>query len=498
MSTAPPLDDTLYVALGPHLFSYDNFACLRPVSPPAGCPAPGGAPEAAPGLPLLAATAANIFQLASPPPTCGAPLLPPAPRRSITSLRASASRGVFFTDGEGGAVWWAPAPGGSAGGEPRAPPRPLLQDGGPDLITGARAGLALWGGHLYYGAAGRSAWPGESAEGALRFRGVLRAGLDGGGPGVFFRYGAGGDTAFWSVARLAAAGEELAWTELRAPPSRPPAVWAVQRTRLGGGAANGSVTPATSFLGEAAGPEAAQAAGDGALGGVVWASAGAAVAAFSAGPVRGMPFFSLDFAQSGVAGAVTGLAFAQGSAACGYRFSYDAPGGGGGSMGNDLFCAPRSRVVVPGAQCAMEAVVAAVASSGWATPLLAVAGLMAVALCAWVARCFAARCGCTGVSLRARCVNACCGNCFSGMAPRSTRSAGAFTLVPEEAASASGGPGSGEAAPRVAEEWAVEVELGGVGEEKAAVKPRPQPLRLLASRGARGGRGRKLSSGSIL
>jgi hypothetical protein len=482
-----PLDDSLFIATGAQLWLYDNFFCLRALSPASpACGAPFVALDFVHGAPgtLLAATALNIFALAAPDPaspSCGAPLLPASPSRAITAVRGTPTSGVFFT--EGGGVWVTPP---LASTRPMVP-RLLLGNGvGGDLITGARAGLALWGErYLYYGAAGTSGWPGDNALSS--FRGVLRAGLDGAAPAVFFHYASNSDVLHWAPGRLASAGGNVAWSELRNVPDKPPPVFAVQRTLLGG---NASVTVVTSYLcevpGSASGGEVSVAGDDGGVGGggVLWTACGRAVAAWLAGPKREPPLVELNFANAppGSAAAaappVTALAFAPGSAYCGHRFSYAQPADGA------LLCAPRPRLM-PRAECLLADPVAAVRLLPlWATALLVVVALLVAAGCAlgaWRAgrSCCRAACGCCAAGA------VCCAR--RGNAPPNERIEMATLVAVERGA-------GGEDVSRREKAWE---EVSDVGENAAVVDiaPRPAlpPLRLLSNRG----KGRKLSgSGS--
>lgn len=376
-----PLDDSLYIATGRILWVYDQFFCARQLSPAAHCPAPFVSLDYVRGVPgtLLAATALNIFELPAPDPaspSCGSPLLPASPLRAITAVRGAPSSGVFFT--EGGSVWVTPPL--SSAARPLAPRLLLGNSVGGDRITGVRSGLALWGErYLYYGAAGESAWPGDDSP--RTFRGVLRAGQDGAAPSVFFHYASSGDVLHWTPQRLAAAGGDVAWSELRAAPGKPPPVFAVQRTLLGG---NAPVTVATSYLCEApVGGEGASLAGDDGGGGVVWTACGRGVAAFAAGPARAPPLAQLSFAAeppgtpAGDAPPVTAFAFAPGATYCGHRFSYAQP------ADSALVCGPRPRVW-PHAGCALsDPAAAARALPPWGVALVAVGALLALLCCGW-------------------------------------------------------------------------------------------------------------------
>lgn len=383
----PPLDATLYLAAGPRLYSYDNYQCLLEVTPQGGCPAPFVALDySSPALlglgqaltpSLYAASAAQVYAHPADPaaPACGAPQLPPDAARAITSLRAAAA-GLYYVDRS--AVYFA--------GWGLAPVA-LVQDGAPGAgFEGVRSGLALWGGSgagaatLFYGAAG--------TLGGERFRGVLAARADTGAgfPEAFFRYSNNASQASsrFSPSRLALVGGTLAWTEVRAsadPGGLPSA--AVQATALTPPASHGSVNAVVTQGEFPLGLPPLSAAGDagpaGATGGgALWWSLGPAVSAVAAGPVRvKAPLFSLDL---GALGAVTGLAFARGSPACGYAFAYSP------AQAPPLQCAPQPRAPVSLAcRVAPPAVVDAVVAAPWplalGVALGAAAALGALVLC---------------------------------------------------------------------------------------------------------------------
>jgi hypothetical protein len=304
---------------------------------------------------------------------------------------------------------------------------------------------------------------------------------------VFFHYASNSDVLHWAPGRLASAGGNVAWSELRNVPDKPPPVFAVQRTLLGG---NASVTVVTSYLcevpGSASGGEVSVAGDDGGFGGggVLWTACGRAVAAWLAGPKREPPLVELNFANAppGSAAAaappVTALAFAPGSAYCGHRFSYAQPADGA------LLCAPRPRLM-PRAECLLADPVAAVRLLPlWATALLVVVALLVAAGCAlgaWRAgrSCCRAACGCCAAGA------VCCAR--RGNAPPNERIEMATLVAVERGA-------GGEDVSRREKAWE---EVSDVGENAAVVDiaPRPAlpPLRLLSNRG----KGRKLSgSGS--
>jgi len=340
-TTSGPLDATVYLATGARLWAYDNFYCLRELSPPGGCPSAFTSLEFSEGW-LFGSTEDNIFSLSADPAaaSCGTALLVPT-RRAITGVRATGSA-LYFTDG--GVLFVLPRPQSRLAPPQTAAPRPLLQPGA-DLLQGQRLGLAVWqeAGVLFYGARGEF-------NGTPGFKGILAATTAGdplAGYNPFFAYSSDPSkfTYSWSVRDLAIVPPAtLLWSEIRGTHGTQGPGFAVQRTELTPPAFRGEVK-AQATGGDYV-PEATfclTSDSSGVLGGALWYALNATATAFSAGPLRQqLPLLDINFEGGPFPAPVTisGLAFAPGSTLCGYPFAYE-PG-----TSAQLLCAPRSRTPV--------------------------------------------------------------------------------------------------------------------------------------------------------